>query len=181
MLRCFTLIVCCSLLVSCVAGRDNQRARNWPQTLPSLQYFQCSYQSDPVNQRYQSEEEYLDWILNFYQGSLLYPTGWLDVEAAILSALAPQDRRHQALRLQELGASIAAEWSRHNAVRVIDNRLLSLWGSMLQLAPGEAQLTRYIDVISADIERILRRQLDPAEINPRQYEERLQIQLFDDF
>lgn len=174
-------MLCCLLLVSCVTGRDKLLTQNWPRSLPPLHYFQCSYVSNPVNQRYQSEREYLDWVLNFYQGSLLYPTGWQDVEAAILSVLSPQDRRHQALRLHELGASIAAEWSRDNSVRLIDNRLLSLWGSMLQLAPDEVQLSRYIDVISTDIAGILERELDPADINPRQYEERLQIQLFDDF
>lgn len=172
-------------LVACASSSDKLLSQNWPQMLPPLGYFQCLYHSDPVNQRYQSEEEYLGWIRVFYQGSLLYPTGWLDVEDAILVSTlvsAPaQERRPQQARLQELGAVIAAEWARDNDVRLIDNRLLSLWGSTLQLATDGTQLTRYIDVIAADIEGILARQLDPAAVNPRKYEESLQIPRFEDF
>ena len=175
------LAIYCLLLLSCANLGAGHHAGNWPQLLPPLQYFQRSYQSDPHNQVSQSEQEYLDWVISFYQGSLLYPTGWLDVEAAILTIATPQERRLEYLRLRDLGALIAAEWSKHNAVRRIDNRLLSLWGSMLQLAPAAEQLSRYIEVIGADIEQILQGTLDPAEINPRRYEELLDIELFDDF
>lgn len=175
------ILICCILLVSCVSGRRDELSQNWPQALPSLQYFQCSYQLNPVNQQVQSEAEYLDWILDFYQGSLLYPTGWLDVEAAILAVLTPQDRQNQQTQLQDLGARIAAEWARHNDVRLIDNRLLSEWGSMLQLAPDATQLQRFVEAIAGDIALILAKELDPADVNPRRYEEKLQIQLFDDF
>ena len=179
----------CLLLVACASSGDRLLSHNWPQMLPPLGYFQCSYQADPVNQRYQSEAEYLEWIRVFYQGSLLYPTGWLDVEEAILDSIkdptlvsAPVPDRHpQQTRLQELGAAIAAEWARHNDVRLIDNRLLALWGATLQFAPNGTELTRYIEVIAVDIEGILARQLDPAAVNSRKYEESLQIPLFEDF
>lgn len=178
--RCLILL-CCSVLVSCVTGRGDRLNPDWPQALPPLQYFQCSYAASPLNQQYQTEAEYLEWILSFYQGSLLYPTGWLDVEAVILATLAPQDRQSQLSLLHDLGARIAAEWARHNDARLIDNRLLSEWGSMLQLAPDATQLRRYVESIADDIELILAKELDPAEVNPRRYEEKLQIQLFDDF
>lgn len=186
MKRRWLILFCCSMLVSCATGRRDQSNRDWPEALPRLEYFQCSYEASPSNQQYQTEAEYLDWILNFYQGSLLYPTGWLDVEAVILGALSPQDlkeqdRQSQQILLGDLGARIAAEWARHNDVRLIDNRLLSQWGSMLQLAPNETELRRYVEAISGDIQLILARELDPADVNPRWYEERLQIQLFDDF
>ncbi len=175
------ILICCILLVSCVSGRRDELSQYWPQALPSLQYFQCLYQVNPVNQQIQSEAEYLDWILDFYQGSLLYPTGWLDVEAAILAVLTPQDRQNQQTQLHDLGARIAAEWARHNDVRLIDNRLLSEWGSMLQLALDATQLQRFVEAIAGDIELILAKELDPADVHPRRYEEKLQIQRFDDF
>ncbi len=175
------ILICCILLASCVSSRRDELSQNWPQSLPSFQYFQCSYEANPRNQQYQTEAEYLQWILDFYQGSLLYPTGWLDVEAVILGALAPQDRQGQIILLQDLGARIAAEWARHNDVRLIDNRLLSEWGSMLQLALDATQLQRFVDAIAGDIELILAKELDPADVHPRRYEEKLQIQLFDDF
>lgn len=181
MRKCLLMLFCCSLLVSCAMVRRDQSLPYWPEALPPLEYFQCLYAASPLEQSYQTESEYLHWILNFYQGSLLYPTGWLDVEAVILGALEPQDRPSQQILLRDLGARIAAEWARHNDIRLIDNRLLSEWGSMLQLAPNATELRRYIEAISADIQLILARELDPAEVNPRWYEEKLQIQLFDDF
>lgn len=181
MLRCCILVLCSLSLVSCVGMRGGWHADNWPQELPALAYFQCSYQSDPVNQRHQTESEYLEWIISFYQGSLLYPAGWQDVQSGILALVLPREQRQQQLRLQELGAVIASDWAKHNAVRLIDNRLLSLWGYMLQLAPDNQQLTRYIDTIDADIQHILAGELDPVVINPRRYEDRLNIPFFDDF
>ena len=186
MKRRWLIWFCCSMLVSCATGSRDPYHSSWPEALPPVEYFQCSYEASSRNQQYQTEAEYLGWILDFYQGSLLYPTGWLDVEAVILGALSPQDlkeqdRKSQQILLRDLGASIAAEWARHNDVRLIDNRLLSQWGSMLQLAPNATELRRYVEAISGDIQLILARELDPADVNPRRYEERRQIQLFDDF
>lgn len=170
-------VVCCSLLAACASVRDV----SWPEDIPEIGYFQRAYDNDEVNQDYQNEAEYLEWVVNFYEGSMLYPTGWHDVELAILDSVAPQDHAHQQQQLQLLAADIAAEWAKHNDVRLIDNRLLSLWGSMLQLAQDEQQLSRTINVIGDDIAAILALQLPPVDITPGYYEEMLKIQLFDDF
>jgi len=154
---------------------------DWPQNLPARQYFQCAYQADPVNREIQDESEYLRWVVDFYQGNLLYPSGWNDVEAAVLAITPPALRQDMQVQFENLGRRIAAEWSKDNSVRLIDNRLLSLWGSILQLAPDERQINLAITVIDADIAAILARQLDPASVDERRYEEVLEIQLFEGF
>lgn len=187
-----SLTLICLLAVSCTGLQDAA----WTGISTPKTYFEAAYSADPVNQRFQSESEYLEWIVSFYEGSLLYPAGWQDVEETILALThsgAPAaataiefnegstEHAGHAEQLNELGAAIAAEWAKHNAIRLIDNRLLSLWGSMLQLAPDSLQLARTLDAVSADVHAILARRLDPGDVNPRRYEELLEIQLFDDF
>ena len=154
---------------------------DWPKTIPPRQYFQCAYEADSVNQRYQDERAYLNWVIDFYQGSLFYPSGWKDVEEVMLALIPPQQQASREEQFRDLGIAIASEWAKHNDVRLIDNRLLSLWGSILQLSVDEYQLARSIDVISQDIASIRAGELEPAEADESRYEELLELELFEGF
>jgi len=174
----WSLLVLMSLLLgSCV----NFNRNDWPETIPPRQYFQCAYEADPVNQRYQDEQEYLNWIVDFYKGSLLYATGWEYVEEVVLDRIAPEQMVSRREQLQELGKAIASEWAKHNDVRRIDNRLLSLWASILQLSANEDELGRAIDLISQDIAAILSGELAPSAADDLRYQEKLQLELFESF
>jgi len=99
----------------------------------------------------------------------------------MLALIPPPQQTSREEQFQGLGMAIASEWAKHNDVRLIDNRLLSLWGSILQLSVDETQLARSIDVISQDIASIRAGELEPSEADERRYEELLQIELFESF
>jgi len=177
LLRHNALLVVLVVQQSCVSTPPE----NWPETLPDRQLFVAAYQADARNQQEQNRAEYLDWILNFYQGSLLYSTGWQDIERLVLERTAPSDRPMITAELNRLGFAIASEWAKSNDVRVLDNRLLSLWGYLLQIAPDSAGQTRTIGVIAEDIAGLLSRRLAPDTVNESRYEALLGIELFEGF
>ncbi|MDD9890225.1 MAG: hypothetical protein OXU66_01655 [Gammaproteobacteria bacterium] len=154
---------------------------NWPRDLPARQYFVAVYEADEINQEVQSREAYLQWILSFYAGTVVAPTGWNEMQLAVVES-APADRK---VELEEqlflLGRQIAAEWAKENAGRVIDSRMLGVWGSVLQLVVGADQQHAAIQLISSDVSGLLQNQLNSSEINDLRYEERLGLQLFGDF
>lgn len=176
-MRAFGCLLMLVLLASCAVDT----ASDWPQSLPPRHLFVAAYEADADNQLRQTRQEYLDWIVTFYQGSMLYRTGWENVEGLVL-AQSEQGQRAQIIReLRQMGIAVGSEWAKDNEVRLIDNRLLSLWGYLLQLAEdGETQV-HYMAVIGEDIDALLRRQLEPTMIAESRYEELLEIQLFEGF
>jgi hypothetical protein len=85
------------------------------------------------------------------------------------------------LRLDNLGAAIAAEWAKHNEIRRIDSRMLGLWGSVLQLASNSEQRERSIELITEDVDALLSGSLRGSDIREPRYEQLLQIEIFGGF
>ena len=155
--------------------------RNWPETVPSQRLFIQAYRDDVQNQAFQSEQAYLEWILGFYQGTLIYPTGWLDVEEQLIAITPPEHRDELDSRLEELGILIGAEWAKENEARLIDNRMLALWGSVLQLSLAENKELQAVDFIASDVERILAGEIQKEDVVELRYADALGYELFDDF
>jgi len=84
-------------------------------------------------------------------------------------------------QLADLGAAIAAEWAKDNDLRIIDNRMLSLWGWILQLADSNEQRLLSVEIIQLDVANLLEGDLVPTEVTEPRYERLLEIELFDDF
>lgn len=167
----------CLLLFSCV----NRNLADWPSSIPQRQLFVEAYAADLGNQQRQSQQEYLQWIMSFYQGNLVYQSGWLDIEMIVLAAVDSEARDQLDLRLQDLGAAIASEWAKHNEIRLIDSRMLGLWGSVLQLVTNFEQQKRSIEIISEDVDALLSGSLRDSDIQEPRYERLLQIELFGGF
>ena len=167
----------CLALASCVGPNIS----NWPDTIPEQQFFVEAYLADEANQRLQSRSEYLEWTLSFYQGNLAYQSGWLDIESAVLNAAADREAAQLAAQLNDLGAAIGVEWAKHNRVRVIDSRMLALWGSALQLADNSEQQKRSIELISGDVNGLLSGGLSKDDIVESRYSEMLQLDFFGGF
>lgn len=165
------------LLCSCVS----QNPGSWPETIPQQEFFVDAYSADPVNRDRQTQQEYLGWIRSFYQGSLVYQNGWLEVEAAVLASVQIEGRDHLDSQLTELGVAIASEWAKHNDVRRIDSRMLGLWGSVLQLAANFQQQRQSIEVINDDVDALLTGSIGQSDIQDARYERMLQIELFGGF
>lgn len=164
-------------LVSCVGPNIS----NWPESIPQQQFFVDAYLADEANQRLQSRSEYLEWTLSFYQGNLAYQSGWLDIESVVLNIAADRDAGRMAAQLNDLGAAIGVEWAKHNRVRLIDSRMLALWGSALQLADNSEQQKRSIELISRDVNGLLSGGLSKSDIVETRYVEMLQLDFFGGF
>lgn len=167
----------CIALFAC----QTSNSANWPRNLPPLEYFRAAYQDDPVNRELQSERAYLGWIRDFYEGNLITPTGWLQVQAQVVAATPMAGRRQMNARLDALGAAIASEWAKENQERVIDSRMLALWGSVLQLAALDQRQGQAVTVIAADVDQLLARTLQGSAIRDARYERLLGLPLFGDF
>ena len=153
----------------------------WPDKLPELAYFEANYKRDKDNQLVQSKADYLGWVVSFYEGTLIAPVGWLNLQSIVVEMAEPQDRLELGKQLTELGRLISGEWAKENDKRVIDSRLLSLWGSVMQLSDGPQVQAQAILLIEKDVNALLNRQLTPESITDERYEELLGIDLFGGF
>lgn len=157
------------------------RLADWPESIPATQVFSQIYDEDSQNQRLQSRQEYLEWVLVFYQGSLIFPTGWSDLNSYLHGASTRAQGKVFDAQLAVLGKLIAAEWSKDNSLRRIDNQMLSLWGSVVQSAPTPETQQLAVQVILADVDSLLAGNLNAPSIREQRYEEKLDIDLFDGF
>ena len=89
--------------------------------------------------------------------------------------LLPEIKDHQHKKM------LIWKWAKENSSRAIDSRMLSIWGSVLQLITGPEQLYAAIQLIRADVEALLNQDILGDEINDARYERRLGLQLFGDF
>ena len=153
----------------------------WPETLPGREYFEANYEEDKDNQLVQSKIDYLGWVVSFYEGTLIAPVGWLELQRIVLEIAEPESRLELDKRLTDLGRLISGEWAKENNKRVIDSRLLSLWGSVMQLSDDPQVQAQAILLIEKDVNALLNRQLIPEAITDERYEGVLGIDLFDDF
>ena len=153
----------------------------WPEKLPELAYFEANYKRDKDNQLVQSKADYLGWVVSFYEGTLIAPVGWLNLQSIVVEIAEPKDRLELGKQLTELGRVISGEWAKENDKRVIDSRLLSLWGSVIQLSDDPRVQTQAILLIEKDVSALLNRQLTPESITDERYEEVLGIDLFGGF
>jgi len=172
-----TVLIFCLSLSACLAPS----IRDWPQGIPRQALFVEAYRADARNQQVQSQREYLEWIVGFYQGTLLYPTGWLDVEERLMQRTPRAERQALKSRLAALGLAIGSEWAKENEVRLIDNRMLSLWGSTLQLMTGFDQQMLAIDEIERDIDRLFVGTLQKKDVTESRYASNLGFEVFGDF
>ena len=168
-------------LVLAIASCITPSIRDWPDDVPPSHLFIRTYQADAANQALQSEQSYLEWILGFYQGTVIYPTGWFDVERQLLNITEPEQQAGLALRLRNLGILIGAEWAKENEARLIDNRMLALWGSTLQLMQTTDARLGAIELVSQDIEALFAGALRKTDIVEARYAERLGFEVFGDF
>ena len=153
----------------------------WPEALPGREYFEANYKKDKNNQLVQSKVDYLGWVISFYEGALIAPVGWLDLQSIIIEMAEPEDRLELGKQLTELGRLISGEWAKENDKRVIDSRLLSLWGSVIQLSDDPQVQAQAILLIEKDVSALLNRQLTPESITDERYEGILGIDLFGGF
>lgn len=177
LLRSFLAIWLVLILASCLTTG----IRQWPSELPEQSLFIRTYRADIQNQLVQSQKTYLEWVVGFYQGTLIHPTGWLDVEARLFRNADPLVSTSLAERVEALGILIGAEWAKANEIRIIDNRMLALWGSTLQLMQSPDEQLAAIDIILSDINELFDGRLYAEDITEARYADRLGFEVFGEF
>jgi hypothetical protein len=164
-------------LASCITPK----LRNWPDSIPAQQVFIQVYAEDDENQKRQSKTEYLQWTLSFYQGNMAYQSGWQDIEDYVIDAPTENHRAELLSQLRDLGMVIGSEWARHNDIRRIDTRMLSLWGSTIQLAPDYATQQQSIKIIASDVRQLVSGALLKEDIFETRYDKLLGLEPFGGF
>ncbi len=169
------------LIALLLTGCSLSSLEDWPEELPNVEYFVAAYEADPINQQYQDLSVYLYWVTAFYQGNVAYPTGWSDVEDIILSQTGEHIDPEFSAELANLGMTIGAEWAKENPIRKIDNRLLSMWASILQIALTSDLHREAVSQVSADIAALFADEIQSQELVDARYEELLGLELFSGF
>jgi hypothetical protein len=164
--------------MSCVSGFDSS---DWPEQIPAQENFITAYRVDQENGARQARHEYLNWVIDFYEGSLFYPTGWLEIEDRVVAGFAAEEKPLVRLEVQQLGAVIAAEWAKHNEVRMIDTRILALWGSVLQMTANSEQHSAGIELIGLDANGLISGRLTKSLVTEARYADLLGIEFFGGF
>ena len=110
----------------------------WPGDLPPRSYYEAAWQADEANATRQPLADYLRYVGDFYNGSILAP-GWRKAQASLLRDADPRDRILLEPKATCLGQILSAEWAKDNAVRRIDSaRLAAVAREVRQSAPGTA-------------------------------------------
>jgi hypothetical protein len=167
------LLVATLLLASCISTQTD-----WPTEAAERAFFINAYSDDERNQQRQTRDEYLGWVHSFYTGTLVYPTGWLDIQSQLLASATADEQSKLRDLLNELGAVIGAEWAKENDLRLINNRMLAVWGSVLQLADLEGKRAESIDVIALDVEGLFQGTVNNQDIVESRYSRLLGLEFF---
>lgn len=169
--RPLVLMLLCSLLAACATAPGSQHA-DWPAQIPPRAFFAQVYAADEALQGRQSREEYLTWVVRFYQGTALYPRGWSDLVAEQVAAETDADTAmRRKTQLQRLGRDIAAEWAKDNALRRVDTRHLVIWGEAARRAIREGNVEQTLSSIEQDLEQLMNGMLEADAITAARYHE----------
>ena len=126
----FALSLIAFLLQGCLVNNSSR----WPENVPEREYFESIYRADAGNQLVQSKADYLQWVVSFYEGTLVAPQGWLELQSIGLEMSDSSEPIQLSNRLTILGGLIAGEWAKENEERVIDSGMLGLWASIMPVS-----------------------------------------------
>lgn len=142
----------------------------WPEDLPPLDYYKNVYDKDQRNQKLQTRENYLMWVVRFYKGWNLYQDGWHMTTRDILIGIDDEAaRKRMETKLFQLGKLMSAEWAKESRDRAIQSRELSIWGQALLKSLQRRKEEQLVDQVTRDVNALLAQELDRTDINLRRY------------
>jgi len=124
---------------------------------------------DKSNQDLQTREQYLEWVVRFYEGSEFLALGWNAISESVLVDLDTAQHAQISHDLQGLGASISGEWAKDNKVRRIDSAMLSLWGAVMQADFAPEYRMSAVAMIREDVTSLLSESLAPELVDEQRY------------
>ena len=147
-------------LPACAA--NNVKEPSWPNELPPHDDFLYLYLQDSTNNNIQNLDQYMTWVIRFYQGWELYPNGWNNVTQELLLRINAPDLANEIKeKMDRLGFLISGEWAKNNKTRIINTRHVSIWGNALMKSLEHGETLELIDRITIDVEDLLASRISP--------------------
>jgi hypothetical protein len=168
LVRCCLLLLLVSSLVGCTSY--SSKSANWPENIPPREYFVEVYMADEKNRQEQSLDNYLMWVVRFYQGWKIYPRGWLRMTNELLETVDdPQLVEQISIRMADLGQTICGEWAKKSDERRIYTSHVAAWGNALLEAMARGEELQLISSIQRDVDSLLARELDASVVTLERY------------
>lgn len=155
-------------LQSCISLNSSNE---WPQNIPAQEFFSDYCKSNSQSCLSESNvQDYLLWVKRFYLGSILYPTGWLEMTQLVAASLDNEtDKQVAKQELDKLGQQIVKEWAKKNSERLINSQNIATWGQALRTSAENGEQIEFITKIKNDVADILSKTLQAEEISRQRY------------
>lgn len=168
MFRLIPVFLLITSLTSCVTAPPE--TADWPSDLPPRTLYETAWAQDMGNQKVQSLNSYLRWVLRFYQGWPVYDYGWLDITRDVLTSMKdPVEKELVTQRLIEMGQLISLEWSKDSSDRYIRTPTINAWGDALREAVEREEVQVLSNRIFEDIDQLANQQLSISNITLKRY------------
>lgn len=166
--RFLALIALISTLFACTSHRTAQHT--WPEQIPSRAYFLKVYHADEVNKQIQTEDEYLTWIVRFYNGWELYRRGWTKMsDELVVQVKDPEQVDEIREKIARIGRLVSGEWAKKSDTRTIYLRHVSIWGNALLESLDRDQALPLINRVNKDVDDLLAHKINPDVITADRY------------
>lgn len=167
--KLLALLMLVSTLFAC-SSQKLARDENWPNTMPPRSYFLETYAADEANKKLQTEQEYLTWIVRFYNGWELYGRGWTKMSNELLEHIDdPEEAREIRTKIDRIGRLVSAEWAKKSDTRTIYLRHVSIWGNALLESLDRDQALELVTRVNQDVDDLLTHKIKPAVITAERY------------
>jgi hypothetical protein len=143
---------------------------HWPKDMPPRAYFIASYEADDENKKSEDLDEYLLWVVRFYQGWELYRNGWTQVTADSLIGVNDPALAHEIkTKMDLIGKAIGSEWPKNKKDRRILTRHIVVWGNALVESIKRGQELALINRVLADTDGLVQHRIDLEDIKAERY------------
>ncbi|WP_049630532.1 hypothetical protein [Cellvibrio sp. pealriver] len=170
--RIATLIILMSGLLACstTSNKIAREADSWPQGMPSRAYFVKVYEADKANKDIQTQEEYLTWIVRFYNGWELYRRGWIKMTDELVAQVDdPRQVKEIKFKIDRIGRLVSGEWAKKSDTRTIYLRHVSIWGNALLESLDRNQALPLINRVNQDVDDLLAHKINADVITAERY------------
>jgi len=164
-----SVIVCAILFLSSCVSHPPQQA-NWPKDIPAREVFVAHFESDLDNKKNEDLDEYLLWVVRFYEGWELYHNGWTKVTVDSLHGVNdPATAAEIKTKMDLIGLGIACEWAKNKKDRRIYTRHIVIWGNALVESIKRNQELPLINRVLSDVNGLVVNKVAIDDIKPERY------------
>ena len=170
--RYTALLILISGLFACTTQSKKiaQQADVWPKDIPSRAYFLKVYDADDGNKKIQTQEEYLTWIVRFYNGWELYRRGWTKMTNELIDQIEdPQQAKEIRVKIDRIGRLVSAEWAKKSDTRTIYTRHVSVWGNALLESLDRNEALPLVNRVNKDVSDLLAHRINADVITAERY------------